>query len=482
MNNSIGKIAFVKITSALTSVLLLALVSTSCRATDADAKRGRSSAVIPIQQQPADLLPTNRPPEVTPVYEPKPTNLFFAKFNPRKAPAPGPLLLKKGDRLAIVGDSITEQKMYSRIIETYLTVCVPQLKVTARQFGWSGETAEGFRKRMTNDCLRFNPTVATFCYGMNDHRYRPFDVVNGAWYQSNYTAIVRAFKDSRASVVLGSPGCVSKLPSWKPAGSFTIDELNVNLCAFRDIDIGVAEQESVRFADVFWPMLKAGYEGQERFGTTNETFMIGGKDGVHPGWSGHLVMAYAFLRALGLDGDIGTITVDLAAQKAAATDGHVIEGMNNGEVLLTSSRFPFCATGETNRDNSIRCAMELVPFNAELNRLRLMVKNATATAYKVTWGDEMRIYTTVELAGGVNLAADFATNPFSEAFERVDEAVAAKQSYETKQIKQIFHGDEGRQDMEAAVKRTESERAPLVEAIRAAFLPVQHKLRIEPSE
>jgi|GEM_PF-6075943 len=54
-------------------------------------------------------------------YEPKPTNAYFAKFNPMKAPAPGPLLLKEGDRLAIIGDSITEQKMYSRIIEDSLT-------------------------------------------------------------------------------------------------------------------------------------------------------------------------------------------------------------------------------------------------------------------------------------------------------------------------------------------------------------------------
>ncbi len=63
--------------------------------------------------------------------------------------------------------------MYSRIIETYLTVCVPQLEITVRQFGWSGETAAGFERRMVNDCIRFEPTIATLFYGMNDHRYRP---------------------------------------------------------------------------------------------------------------------------------------------------------------------------------------------------------------------------------------------------------------------------------------------------------------------
>ncbi|MCC6819522.1 MAG: SGNH/GDSL hydrolase family protein [Verrucomicrobiota bacterium] len=416
------------------------------------------------------------------VYEPKLTNSYFAKFNPRKAPVPGRLLLQEGDRLAIVGDSITEQKMYSRIVETYLTVCVPQFKITVRQFGWGGEKADGFLKRMTNDCLRFQPTVATLCYGMNDHLYRPFDMMNGALYGSNYTAIVKAFKAVDARVVVGSPGCVSKVPQWKRPDLFTRDELNVSLCAFRDIDIGIATQEGCRFADVFWPMLKAGYEGQTRFQTTNETYMIAGKDGVHPGWAGHLVMAWSFLRAMGLDGEIGLVTVDLGAQKAEATAGHEIEGVANGEVTLTSSRYPFCATGETNRDDSIRSGMALVPFNQELNRFRLVVKNATATNYSVTWGETIKTYPAAELLAGVNLAADFASNPFSEAFTQVGEAVAAKQAYETTQIKNIFHGAEGRKDMEAAVQRTEAERALLVAAIRAAFVPVKHVIRIQAAE
>src|SRR5207253_4018792 len=97
-----------------------------------------------------------------------------AKFHPLKAPRPHGLVLREGDRLAICGDSITEQKMYSRIIEDYLTVCVPDLKITVRQYGWSGERAPGFLGRMTNDCLRFKPTIATTCYGMNDHEYRPY--------------------------------------------------------------------------------------------------------------------------------------------------------------------------------------------------------------------------------------------------------------------------------------------------------------------
>ena len=409
--------------------------------------------------------------------EPRPDDPYFAKFQPRLAPPVGNLLLKPGDRLAIIGDSITEQKMYSRIIETYLTVCVPQLKVTARQFGWSGETAEGFVHRMTNDCLRFHPTIATLCYGMNDHRYRAYDEGTARWYRENYTAIVRSLEDAGARVVLGSPGCVGRTPRWAPNTNTPLEVLNLNLCQLRNIDIDIAAQEHARFADVFWPMLTAGFKARHEYGAD---YALPGKDGVHPGWAGHLVMAYEFLKAMGLDGDIGTFSVDLASGKATASAGHTVDGFANGKLTITSTRYPFCASGALDRDDSIRSGMTLVPFNADLNRLTLKVSGGTATNYAVTWGNESRTYTAAQLASGVNLVDDFAVNPFSEAFEKVDAAVAAKQKYETRQIKDLFHGPEGKTDITTTVALTEEVRAPLADAIATAFVPVTHTILIEP--
>src|SRR5687767_11801832 len=146
--------------------------------------------------------------------EPKPNDPYFAKFHPKLAPKPPGLLLRPGDRLAICGDSITEQKMYSRAMETYLTVCVPELEVTVRQYGWGGEVAPGFLKRMTNDCLRFKPTIATTCYGMNDHGYKPYETSIGERYRAAQTRIVEAFKAAGTRVVIGSPGCVGLNQKW----------------------------------------------------------------------------------------------------------------------------------------------------------------------------------------------------------------------------------------------------------------------------
>jgi lysophospholipase L1-like esterase len=408
-------------------------------------------------------------------FEPKPAGDALAKFDAVQAPKPGPLVLEKGDRLAIVGDSITEQKMYSRIIETYLTACTPELAITARQYGWSGETAEGFSHRQESDCLRFKPTIATLCYGMNDFRYVPHDDKILAAYVQHYGDVVRAFTKAGVRVILGSPGCVGKVPGWVKTANGTVDDLNVSLLGLRNADVALAAQEGARFADVFWPMLTSSYAAHGKYGAG---YNVAGGDGVHPNWAGHVVMAYAYLRAMGLSGDIGTITWDLGAGKATATAGHTVDSASTGELHLTSTRYPFCATGAPDQDGSIRSGMTLVPFNHDLNRLLLVAKGGSAKAYAVTWGTETHDYSAEQLAKGVNLADDFAANPFSAAFARVDDAVRAKQEYETKQVKGVFHGEEGKKDIGSAVTRTEAERAPLAAAVAAAVVPVSHVLTI----
>ncbi|MBI3851784.1 MAG: SGNH/GDSL hydrolase family protein [Verrucomicrobia bacterium] len=405
--------------------------------------------------------------------EQKPNDPYFAKFNPRSGPQPSRRVLQLGDRLAICGDSITEQKMYSRIMETYLTVCEPDLAVTVRQYGWGGETMPGFLARMTNDCLRFRPTIATTCYGMNDHGYRAYAPEIGQRYREASLAVVRALKHAGARVVLGSPGCVGPKVPWAKGSA---EELNLNLAELRNIDIEIAIAEKIGFADVFWPMFKTEFAAHKKYGPD---YLIAGKDAVHPNWAGHLVMAYAFLKAFGLNGDIGTITVKLDVDRASVSRGHELLAFNNGVAQIKSRRYPFCAAGgDLSKDDNIRSAMTLIPFNQDLNRFTLVAKGGMAKNYKVTWGEETKSYSAEQLEKGVNLADDFPINPFSEAFAKVDAAVAAKQAYETKQIKQLFHGEEGRADMAATVALTEKARAPLAAAIRINFVPVNHTIKI----
>ncbi len=405
---------------------------------------------------------------------PLPPELSAYRLDP--APPPAGLLLRKGDRVAICGDSITEQKRYSVILETYLAACMPELEITCRQYGWGGEQAGGFLHRMESDVLRFKPTFATTCYGMNDFRYVPYDEAIAEEYRRNETAMVQAFKRAGTRVLLGSPGIIDTVPHWVKSAAGTKQDLNLALSRFRNTGIQVAAAEQVAFADLFHPMLLADHAAKKLHGPD---FMVAGKDGVHPGWAGQLVMAHAFLKGMGLDGDLGTVTYDASSGKAVTGFGHEVLSAGEGRITLRSTKLPFSpGPGDAANDDSIRAGQALVPFDDELNRFILKLQSPAAAAYEVSWGESTRVYTAEELLKGVNLAKDFHTHPLQPAFKRIWDAVEAKQDYETRQIKMLVHGPEGAADLEGTFAVTEKARARLAKAITDARQPAEHVITV----
>ncbi len=167
-------------------------------------------------------------------------------------------------------------------------------------------------------------------------------------------------------------------------------------------------------------------------------YHVAGADGVHPAANGHLIIAYAFLKALGCDGNIGTFTVDLAARRATVSEGHRLLSFVDDRVEIESTRYPFCFYGEPTDPESTRGILEVLPFNAELNRLQLIVTGASTSRLEVTWGSWSKIFRAEELAKGVNLAAEFLDNPFSGPFKSVENAVSKQQQYEATGVHSIW--------------------------------------------
>ncbi|HEY0009916.1 MAG TPA: SGNH/GDSL hydrolase family protein [Tepidisphaeraceae bacterium] len=392
-------------------------------------------------------------------------------------------VLRDNDLIALCGDSITEQKQYSVFIENYLTLCQPT-PVKVMQFGWSGEASNGFLNRMESDVLRYKPTLATTCYGMNDGRYRAIDDATRTQYRENTTNIVEKFQKAGARVIVGSPGAVDTV-TFNRDKPHMAPMYNNTLSVFRDEAQAVADKTGQGFADVHQAMLQVMTAAKEKLGPD---YPVAGGDGVHPGPNGQLVMAYAFLKAMKLDGNIGTINIDLVANTAVATEGHQVVTTESGKTTIESTRFPFCFVGDAAATSSTISILPFLPFNQELNRLTLRA-SGPAERYKVTWGSESRTYTADELKAGVNLAADFLKNPFLEHFDSVDKAVRAKQGFETKAFKGISRGlAESRQELKndvaidaifAAIQRRHDE---LTADIAAAVKPVRHTITIEPEQ
>ena len=398
-------------------------------------------------------------------------------------------------RVAVIGDSITEQKLYSKYVECWLLACSGLTDVQVMQFGWSGEKADGCAKRAANDLAVFHPTVATLCYGMNDGGYQAWKPEIGATYEANMRKVLDRLREAGVqTVVVGSPGAVDT-HFFRPGQTMGDQPANVayndTLAHLRDIDRELATERGLRFADVHAAMTDAMRKANEARGPKYD---VCGGDGFHPGPNGQLLMAYAFLKGLGVDGGIGTITVDATKGTATATAGHAIRGTRRAAdgttVDLESRRWPFCFEGDGTSSSSTRSILPFVPFNDDLNRYVLTVSHLESPRAKVTWGGESKEFARAQLEKGVNLAAEFGRTPFDEPFAALTAAVAEKQAYETMMIKQIITdfrqipgiGDDPEAQAAATLLADRLMRRwqQLETKVRERLVPVNHSLTIEP--
>ncbi|HOX04808.1 MAG TPA: GDSL-type esterase/lipase family protein [Planctomycetota bacterium] len=391
------------------------------------------------------------------------------------------LKLKEGDIVALCGDSITSAGAYPLFMEMYQLVCRPEPKATLLNFGRWGETARQFPPVMDKDVLPAKPTVATICYGMNNCRSGKVMAEAGAkgWADGEILAVVKKFREAGVRViVLASPGCIDSthftLSQSAPPQPGPIEATQKNLSMLRDEAKRLAAAEGLVFADMHTPMVEVMAKAKEKYGT-GYAFAGGGGDGVHPGRAGHLVMAWVMLKALGYDGEIGTITVDLAqGGKAEASAGHKVLSAAAGSVELESARYPFCFLSDPNRPkedksaNATTTVADLFPFNQDLNRLTLVVKGGTGRL-KVTWGTQSKEFEAAALEKGVNLAAEFMDNPFRGPFAKVLAGMEERNQCR-RWLANEHKGDAGMQKrLDRALENMK-------------VVPVKHTIKVEPAK
>jgi hypothetical protein len=199
-------------------------------------------------------------------------------------------------------------------------------------------------------------------------------------------------------------------------------------------------------------------------------------------------MAYAFLRGLGCDGNIGEITMDMNGNATSSSE-HKLLASKAGSVELESTRYPFCFDGNQKSSDGTRSIAPFFPFNDELNRFTLKVKNLSAEKAKVTWGEESKEFTRAQLESGINLAAEFSKTPFDAQFKKLVQAVGAKQNFETPMIKSMVtsyrqFSNEAKDDPELASafakvsERLTVRQQQLDKDMRKTIVPVKHTIAV----
>lgn len=349
---------------------------------------------------------------------------------------PPTMALKFGAHVALAGDSITEQKLYTRFIEDYLLMCAPEVQAEVCQLGWSGETAQGFLKRMDADLGWFKPDLVTLFYGMND--------ASRGIYVPWMKKIAEKLKADGISAMIVSPGAMDTYYGNRGGDRNYPVGFNKEQGLMGDAAKQIATDNGLGFIDLHSPLLEVMAKAKVRY---HPNYDVCGADGIHPRPNGHLIIAWTILKGLGLTGDIGTITVAMQGG-SRVTSGHTILADAKGRVEIESSRYPFCFIDEPKQlsPDQVKVAgstagiLPCLPFNNDLNRFRLVVTGLEWEQARVTWGTASKVFLKQDLEKGINLAAEFLDNPFKAPFAKVNAAVLEKQTFEGLLIKNVIGG------------------------------------------
>jgi len=313
--------------------------------------------------------------------------------------------LKSGDRVVFYGDSITDQRLYTTFVETYVVTRFPKLDVSFVHSGWGGDRVTGggggaIDVRLQRDIVPYKPTVVTVMLGMNDGRYRAFDQKIFDTYAEGYQHIVQKLKADlpglRMTLIQASPyDDATRAPLFE--GGY-----NAVLLRYSQFVKDLAAKEKLDLADLNTAVV-AALKKANATDAANAQKII--PDRIHPGAGGHLLMAAELLKAWKAPAVVTTVEIDGAK-------GSVLRAENTTSAELKNEG----GLSWVQTDNSLPLPIDLSDVVTSLavkssdvmdslNRQTLKVTGLAAAKYQLKIdGEAVAQFTKEQLNEGVNLS------------------------------------------------------------------------------
>ena len=313
--------------------------------------------------------------------------------------------LNDGDRVVFYGDSITDQRLYTTFTETYVVTRFPQLNVQFVHSGWGGDRVTGggggpIDTRLQRDVFAYKPTVMTIMLGMNDGSYRAFDQGIFDQYSKGYEHIIESVKKAvpgiRLTLVQPSPfDDVTQPPRFE--GGY-----NSVLVRYSQFVKELAQREHLAVADLNAPVV-ATLEKAKATDADMAKKII--PDRVHPGASGHLLMAAALLKAWNAPATVTAVEIDAAAKRTTRAESTKVSELKAGSELSWTQTDAALPMPIDLSDSVMALAVNSSDFTQTLNQQRLKVTGLTAARHAIKIdGAEVGSFTKEQLAEGINLA------------------------------------------------------------------------------
>ncbi|HEX4166688.1 MAG TPA: SGNH/GDSL hydrolase family protein [Bryobacteraceae bacterium] len=338
--------------------------------------------------------------------------------------------LKSGDRVVFYGDSITDQRLYTVITETYVVTRYPDLAVTFVHSGWGGDKVSGggggpIDVRLNRDVLPYKPTVMTIMLGMNDGLYRAESEATDRTFFDGYRHIVDTVKSSlpgiRITAIQPSPyDDVTREPNF-PGG------YNQVLISFSKWIGNYAEQQGLNVADLNTPVV-AMLRKAEQLDPVQAPEII--KDRVHPGFAGHLIMAEALLKSWHARPDVSALAIAAGTHPKVTSVEHArVTDLTSANGLAWTEQddalpLPFAAWSGTWGIGPLPLVLRSSDVSEAINDESLKVSGLKSGVYTLKIdGTKVGTFNDGELAHGVNLA--LLDTPMSQQAKEVYELTVA---------------------------------------------------------
>ncbi len=333
----------------------------------------------------------------------------------------GEFFFKDGDVVVMIGDSITEQHLYSNFVELWTVTRFPNWKLTFRNVGIGGDRSVGGNSRFARDVLLHQPTAMTVDFGMNDGGYRAFGEDTFKPYMDGLQGLADQARAARIRVAWVTPQPLDTADQ----GPTALTGYNETLEKFSAGVQAIAEKNNGLFVDQFHPYL-AALDLARSQGPKYDR--ITGGDAVHPGPPGQALMAASILKGLGFPALVSCAEIDAAGGKVVATENCTVENVVSKDGGLSFSRLDGALPFFPAEAVSI---LPWAPILDELNDYRLKVTGLKAGKYEVcAGGRKIAELTADQLASGANLAAAALTDgPLAEQVKAVRVAVENKNRF-----------------------------------------------------
>ena len=333
---------------------------------------------------------------------------------------------KDGDRVVMIGDSITEQHLYSNYVEMWTVTRFPKWKITFRNVGIGGDRSVGGNSRFARDVLLHKPTAMTVDFGMNDGSYREFSDQTFKPYMDG----LQGMADQATAANIRTAWVTPQPLDNDEQGKTALTGYNQTLEKFSDGVRAISEKNSGKFVDQFHPYLQVLDAARSKADKYNR---ITAGDAVHPGPPGQVLMAASILKGMNFPSLVAAVEIDAKQNKVVSQENCTVEGL---QATATSVKFKKLDKALPFFPEDASSILPWTPILDELNDYKIQVTGLAPGKYKVRIDSvDVAELSAESLGAGVDIAAEvLQSGPIAEQAKKVKEAVENKNRYHHDQI------------------------------------------------